>query len=517
MRFWVSQTCFCTFVSMFVRKKKNKSGVVSVQVIDKSSGRYKVIKTIGSSIKPSIIESLVLKGKQWIKSNTKQLELDFTQSVDNDVIFSSIKQVRSTGLIYLLNSIYKDIGFSIIENDLLKFLVFSRISFPVSKLKSVDYLRRYFGVLTSEDAIYRYLDKLYSEQKEQIQQISYRHTLKILDGIIQVVFYDVTTLYFQIDDEDEIRKRGFSKEGKHQNPQIVLGLLVSVDGYPLAFEIFEGNKFEGHTMLPVINAFKEKYQLKKLVIVADSGLLSNQNIKELQEKGYEFVLGARIKNESQEIKEQILDLNLKNGESEVIIKDKNLRLIISYSDKRAKKDRYNRERGLKRLEKQLNKGKLTKANINNRGYNKYLKMEGDIKISIDKEKFEADAKWDGLKGYVTNSNLSKEEIIENYGHLWKIEKAFRISKHDLKIRPIYHRLQRRIEAHITINFAAYKMYKELERQLKEKNSDLSPEKVIEIAKTIYSVTIQNPVTKSTEERVLILNEEQEYISNLFEF
>ena len=171
----------------------------------------------------------------------------------------------------------------------------------------------------------------------------------------------------------------------------------------------------------------------------------------------------------------------------------------------------------KRLEKLLNKGKLTKANINNRGYNKYLKMEGDVKISIDKEKFEDDAKWDGLKGYITNSNLSKNEIIENYGHLWKIEKAFRISKHDLKIRPIYHRLQRRIESHITINFAAYKVYKELERQLKEKKSHLSAEMVIEIAKTIYSITIQNPITKFTEERTLILNDEQEYIANLFEF
>jgi transposase len=128
-----------------------------------------------------------------------------------------------------------------------------------------------------------------------IQQISYDHTLKVLNGVINVVFYDVTTLYFQIDDEDEIRKRGFSKEGKHQNPQIVLGLLVSTGGYPLAFEIFEGNKFEGHTMLPVLDSFKEKYSLKQLVIVADSGLLSSQNIAELQAKGYEFILGARIK------------------------------------------------------------------------------------------------------------------------------------------------------------------------------------------------------------------------------
>ncbi len=229
-----------------------------------------------------------------------------------------------------------------------------------------------------------------------------------MEGQISVVFYDVTTLYFQIDDEDEIRKRGFSKEGKHQNLQIVLGLLVSVDGYPLAYEIFEGNKFEGHTMLPVIDRFKEKYKLDKLVIIADSGLLSAQNIKELQEKGYEFILGARIKNEKHEIKDKILSLNLKTGESAIIEKDDRLKLIISYSDKRALKDKSNRERGLKRLQKQLKSGKLTKSHINNRGYNKYLKMDGKVNISIDMEKFNKDEKWDGLKGYITNTDLTRK-------------------------------------------------------------------------------------------------------------
>ncbi len=503
---------------MYVRKKKNKSGVISVQVIDKSSGKYKVIKTIGSSSNPSEVENFVIQGKQWIKQKTGILELDFTNKEEQIRTFiRNIKQLNRKGIDLLLGKIYDEIGFDKLNEFILKKLVLLRLSNPSSKLKTVDLLYKYYSTNIDEHKVYRYLDKLYNEQKEQIQQISYHHTLKILNGVINVVFYDVTTLYFQIDDEDEIRKRGFSKEGRHQNPQIVLGLLVSIDGYPLAFEIFEGNKFEGHTMLPVIDTFKKKYQLKKLVIVADSGLLSNKNIKELQEKGYEFILGARIKNESKKIKDKILALNLKNGDSKVIEKDDNLRLIVSYSIKRASKDKYNRERGLKRLEKQLNKGKLTKANINNRGYNKYLRMEGDIKISINKEKFEDDAKWDGLKGYITNSNLSKDEIIENYQHLWKIEKAFRISKHDLKIRPIYHQLQRRIEAHITINFAAYKVYKELERQLKEKKSDLSPEKAIDIAKTIFAIKVRIPNTNQYFEELLLLKQEQKYLADLFDF
>jgi len=501
---------------MFYRRKYNKSGVVSIQVISKIRGKSKLIKTIGSSKDEKIIEQLIAKAKAFIANYGGQQTLNFsdTQKV-LELALSNITSHKEVGTTLLLGKLFDEIGFNEIPDELFKDLVITRLVHPSSKLKTSDYLLKYNDKSVPVQQIYRYLDKLFTEQKDLIQQISYRHTLKILNGVISVVFYDVTTLYFQIDNEDELRKRGFSKDGKHQKPQIVLGLLVSVDGYPLAFNIFEGNKFEGHTMLPVVDKFKETFNLDKLVIVADSGLLSSKNIEELQTKGYEFILGARIKNEKQDIKEKILSFNLKNGESAIIEKDDNLRLIISYSDKRASKDKHNRERGLARLEKQLKSGKLTKSNINNRGYNKYLKMDGEIRISIDKEKFDFDAKWDGLKGYITNTSLTKDEIIENYGHLWKIEKAFRVSKHDLKIRPIYHQLQRRIETHITISFVAYKIYKELERQLKNKKSSLSPEKAIDIAKTIYQIEIK---TKDYSlKKTLLITDEQKYLANLFDF
>lgn len=170
---------------------------------------------------------------------------------------------------------------------------------------------------------------------------------------------------------------------------------------------------------------------------------------------------------------------------------------------------------LNALKKQIKSDKLTKQHINNRGYNKYLKLEGNIKVSLDRDKINEDEKWDGLKGYITNTDLSEKEVVENYKHLWKIEKAFRISKHDLRIRPIYHRLQERIEAHITIAFVAYKIYKELERQLKLLNSSLTPEKVIEIAKTIYSVKVRIPNSEETVVRNLFLTDEQKHIAKLF--
>ncbi len=502
---------------MFVRELKHKNGKTYIQVIDKSLGHYKVLKSFGSSHDQVEIENLAIRAKQWIQKKQGLIEFDFTDEVSlYKKLLNNIVSHKLIGIELVLGKIFDEIGFNIIKDELFRDLVLFRLVYPKSKLKTTEYLYRYAGKDYSEDEVYRYMDKLYKGIKNEVQQISYQHTREILEHEISVVFYDVTTVYFEVDQEDDLRKPGFSKEGKHQNPQIILGLLVSKNGYPLAYEIFEGNKFEGHTMLPIIDGFKEKYNINQLTIVADSGLLSTKNIEELQQKGYEFILGARIKNESREIKSKILSLSLKDGESRSLNKG-DLKLIISYSAARAGKDRLNREKGLKKLEKRIGSGKLTKSNINNRGYNKYLKLEGDVVISIDRDKYELDAAWDGFKGYITNAKLTETEILENYAHLWQIEKAFRIAKTDLKIRPIYHRKQRRIEAHICLTFVAYKVYKELERQLKDKQSDLSPEKVIEIIQSIYQLEIQTPETKQIIKKTLLLTQEHKELSVLFDF
>lgn len=492
--------------------------MVSVQGISKSQGKYVVVKTIGSSKDPQQIQALVAEGEHYISSRTKQSKINFeieNERVIIDLFFKGIEAIRLVGPELLLGKLFDEIGFNKIKGELLRPLVITRLVYPVSKLKTTDYLFKYTGSVIDVERIYRYLDNLNSKYKEKVQRISYEHTLKILDNQMSVVFYDVTTLYFEIEDEDDLRKTGFSKEGKHQHPQIVLGLLVSVDGYPLAYEIFEGKKFEGHTMLPVVEAFRKKYQLQDLIIIADAGLLSNDNIQELQQKKYQYILGARIKNESNVLKQKILARSLSDGESVVLEKDSDQKLIVSYSHKRSKKDAANRRKGLEKLEGNIAKGKLTKQHINNRGYNKYLKMDGTIKITIDYEKYKADSKWDGLKGYITNTRMVKDQVIETYGHLWKIEKAFRISKTDLRIRPIYHRLRKRIEAHLCIAFCAYKIYKELERQLHAKEAGISPEKAIDILKTIYEITITTPYSNQKQSRLHLPNIEQQNLLKLF--
>ncbi len=183
------------------------------------------------------------------------------------------------------------------------------------------------------------------------------------------------------------------------------------------------------------------------MVVADAAMLSKDNLDALDQK-YPFIVAARIRNETDAMQKTILTRchGLSHGQSVVIDHEQSRRLIVSYSDQRAKKDRYNRERGLTRLRKQIASGRMTKEQLNNRGYNKFLKLTGAVTVEIDETKIARDTSWDGLKGYLTNTNSPPAEIMENYGQLWQIERAFRISKTDLRIRPIYHRRRRRIEA-----------------------------------------------------------------------
>jgi transposase len=503
---------------MFVREKKNRSGTVSVQIIDKSSGSYRVAKTVGTSSDPDEIVYLRKKAYAIIPTLIGQTSIDFWSESTKDFVrkLREVKtsQVKVEGPEKIFGKIFDDIGFGAIKQDLFRHLVITRLIAPGSKLKTIDYLERYKGISIDISKVYRFLDTLHRSLKEQVEQISFDYTKSVLGGQISVVFYDMTTLYFEASDEDDLRITGFSKDGRPQNPQILLGLLVGPNGYPIGYELFEGNKYEGHTLIPVLEHFQQRFDLSRPIIIADAGLLSTPNIKDLRSKDYEFILGARLKNESDEIKEQILALSLADGDTSVIKLPNGLRLIVSYSEKRAMRDLKNRERGIKRLERNLNKGKLTKSHINNRGYNKYLRLEGDIKIEIDYEKFEADNRWDGLKGYLTNTKLVAKDIIENYNQLWHIEKAFRISKTDLKIRPIYHRNANRIEAHICIAFVAYTIYKEVERRLAEKNISLSPARVAELTKTMYTIKIKIPETDQWEVIPFQWEDEQELVAKI---
>ena len=476
---------------MFIRKKKNRSGSISIQIIQKQQGKYVVIKTLGTSNEEEDIDRLYKQAQEAIPRLFNQitlfddpLELPRVDELNND-------DIRVIGPELIFGRIFDHVGFSKIPDQLFKDLVISRITHPGSKLQLSEYLQENNRQDISADNIYYFLDKLNSKYKHQVEDISFAYTRKLLNGNIGIVFYDMTTIYFESSQPDELRMTGFSKDGKHQHPQIFLGLLVGRNGYPIGYDIFEGSIYEGHTLIPILEKFEKRFNFEKPIVVADAGLLSKNNISTLTERGYTFILGARIKNESSTIKEKIEKTSFTDGHIVKFKKSDGTILYVSYSDSRAKKDQSNRERGLKRLEKSLNAGRLTKSNINNRGYNKYLKLEGEISIKIDYSKFELDYKWDGLKGYITNTGLPGQQVIDSYNNLWKIEKAFRISKTDLKIRPIYHRLRERIEAHICISFVAYVLFKDLERIL-TLNTNISMKKAIKQINKMHEILVTLP-------------------------
>ena len=335
--------------------------------------------------------------------------------------------------------------------------------------------------------------------------------------VLTIVFYDVTTLYFETSKTDVLREPGFSKDGKTAESQVVLGLLVSEGGYPLSYSLYNGSQYEGYTMIPMVDDFKQRFNLgNDFVVVADSGLMNAKNVKLLGDAKYKYVIGARIKRESQAIREWILSWEKKDGEFIEYKRDNGERLIVGYSAARAKKDAYNRERGVERLRKACKSGKLTKNQVNKRGYNKFLEISRDIEVVISEEKIAEDAKWDGLKGYVTNTDLPAKDAVDEYRGLWVVERVFRVSKGTLDMRPMFHFTERRIEAHVCICFVAYKVYKELERIIAKAGIKMSVDKVLDIAKTITTVRVNMPQNHKMYSKTLFLSEQQKAVSPLFD-
>jgi len=506
---------------MFIRKRKNKSGTISVVVVDKSSGKFKELKTIGVTSSSENLAELEREARRWMDTHTGQLSIDFGESEKvlqsvQDTLSRVERTLHNTPQV-ILNLIYDSIGFNAINDEILRHLVVSRVCQPQSKVATVEYLKSYFDEDVRLHNIYRYMDRLYSTQREKVQQISVAHTMKVLGGRIGLVFYDVTTLYFESmpQPDDELRQAGFSKDGKTAESQIVLGLLVSEDGYPLSYSIFNGSQYEGRTMIPIIDDFVQRFNLTDFIVVADSGLMSAKNVELLESAGYKYILGARIRSESPTLKDWILSIEKEDGTIAECTKNGEQRLIVSYSDARARKNAWNREKGVDRLRKAYAKGTLTKENVNKRGYNKFLDISKDIAVSINEEKIDEDCRWDGLKGYITNTDLPANEVISQYHGLWVVERAFRIGKGTLEMRPMFHFTEKRIEAHICICFIAYKVYKELERVIRTMNICMSVDKVLAVAKTITTLRIKLP-NGETLSKTLYTTPQQEAIKPIIE-
>ncbi len=292
---------------MFIRRKPNKSGSFSVQVLAKRDGRNVLLRSFGSSKNEAELISMEREASDFISRFGGQGVLDFDDGLpplpeeEAEMLFNRIFDVRQDAPRIILSRVYEDIGFGVIGDATLRSLAIARVCEPGSKVATVEYLRRCFREDYKLHQIYRYMDTLYNTQRELIQQISVDHTRKLLGGQIGIVFYDVTMLYFETAREDVLCSPGFSKDGKTAESQIVLGLLVSRDGYPLSYNIFNGAQYEGRTIIPIIDDFVQRFSLTDLIVVADAGLLSRKNITLLKQAGYKFILGGRIKKESKSV------------------------------------------------------------------------------------------------------------------------------------------------------------------------------------------------------------------------
>jgi transposase len=300
-----------------------------------------------------------------------------------------------------------------------------------------------------------------------------------------ILFYDVTTLYFETFEEDELRQNGFSKDNKSQQPQILIALMVSKEGFPVAYEVFSGNTFEGHTIIPVIKDFIERNGVKNFTVVADAAMISSENILQLTQNNINYIVGARLGNIPAALLETIdKTINREDGKS-IRIKTDSGYLICSYSSVRFRKDRYE-------MEKQIEKAKLVIAKPSKSRKMKFTQTKGQ-KMELNEALIEKTKKLLGIKGYYTNLEAfvaDNKMIIERYHELYKVEQAFRISKNDLQTRPIFHFKEQPIKLHILICFMALVVSKHIELK-----TGISIRKFIDESKKIVDGEILNHITQ----------------------
>lgn len=518
---------------MFVRIKKvaNKQSV-SIQIVENrrvgNTTRQQVLRHVGTGHTPEEIEQLKRIGERLkveLENAPSEPSGTFSRSAGgtSKSIMVNINQLqerarRVLGIHDVYGHIYDRVGFSNLFTkpkqredcaQLLRHMVLSRIAYPLSKRASVHWLSERCGVECDIDHVYQTMDKIDDIFIERVKQCALTETLKLTGEGLRVLFYDVTTLYFESFSEDALKQNGYSKDLKFNQPQILLALMVTEKGLPIGYEIFPGSTFEGHTLITALENLQKKHDVKEVIFVADRGLFSEENLALLEEKGFTYIVGARIKNMPKTIGRAIL-----NGEhyqksslsfhqasdKEDVIEQriasfelhKKRKLVVHYSSKRAKKDAHERHKSIEKLHKKLAKSKNPASLLSSYGYKKFLGIEGNAQIVVQTDKIAEAAKWDGLVGVITNDEkATAEQLFSHYRGLWQIEESFRINKHDLKMRPIYHWQPQRVKAHIAICFMSFVCVRYLEYLTALQIQKMSPEVIRQALLNVQASIIED--------------------------
>ena len=471
---------------MRIRTVRTASGSVAIQVVRYQGKRVKLLKHIGSAKNSGEIPLLKQLAREWINQFSGQESLFREGKENKDTILGKYKYLGFRyGFIYTaINQIFNILKLNNLDGPKSKmFLDFALIRTvePVSKRESQKLLSSFFGINYDITDVYRSLAR-FSKFKDQIEERLIEFAKKELGFDFNFVLYDITTLYFETFASDDFRKNGFSKDNKIGQPQILIGLIVNRDGFPLAFAVFEGNKFEGHTLIPTILGFKKKHQVRTLTVVADAAMISRKNIKALKQAKLSYIVGARLGNMKLSLISQIgKGLNAVDGATIRLPTSEGF-LICSFSGKRYSKDKHE-------MEKQLEKAQLVLDGKREAKKNKFLAKNAKIKYSLNEGLIEKTKLLLGVRGYHTDLNIPDNIAIERYSDLWNVERAFRISKNDLSMRPIYHFKKETIEAHILICVVALAVLKFMEIKTKR-----SAKNVVDNFKSVTDGRILNTIT-----------------------
>lgn len=511
---------------MYITTPKRKNGSLVVRIVEsyRKDGKVKnrIIKTIGQSKDLKKIEELKLSAKRLLEEykRAKAGEPASFFPVDLGRFLGVVS--HNKGFEDILGSSYESLGFSSLIksgkdikslNEALKDMVLMRVFSPSSKLRSCYLLEEHFQKQLSHKRVLNMMDHV-SRGERDIKRDMFQSLLRGRKEL-EVLLFDVTTLYFESIRAGELRDFGYSKDGKFNEVQLVLAVLSDEEGLPLSYQVFSGGTGEAKTLQAVLQSFVKSHNIKSLKLVADRGMFSDNNFSFFEEfeKSLgiraEYVVSSPLKKLPKELKKKVLDFKRKSLEdnklkrgssSQKVFKDvqsyyefsyKGRRMVVSYSEELRKRDESKRLKILERLN-DLGKGGKVPASrlIKNTGLSRYLKTVKGA-IEIDNNKILQDSLWDGLYGVCSNRKERAKKLLKSYRHLWKIEELFRINKHTLKMRPIYHRLTKRIKAHILICFLAYAVLKQTEIILKKAGLSFSHQELIDTLKEVELFVIKD--------------------------
>ena len=406
----------------------------------------------------------------------------------------------TTGIHEVYGQVYRELGLDRLLSPrhhasapVLFHIVMARIACPDSKRDAVRRLARDFGVTLPLEKVYRMMDRLDPKRIERLRAQVAEATAAVVGGPLTVLFFDCTTLYFEsvVEDDpeqaDPLRAFGYSKDGRPHRVQVLLALMVTQQGLPVGYEVFPGSEYEGNTFLPMLAAMRRRHGQAQAVCVADAGMFSHDHLSELEAHGHQYIVGARLRSLPQALQARILKVSryrrragMEAGFRVGVFRYRGRRVVVSYSPKRARKDEHDRARALERLLKKLKKRGRAKSLVPSH-LARLVRMKGEGRWEMDPKKVREAARWDGLRGVVTNvRGWGFEQVFERYRELWQVEESFRLTKHDLRVRPVYHWTPRRVRAHLAIAYMAFACVRHLCYRVElQKKRRLSPEAIRE--------------------------------------